>query len=148
MSVSRTGSGDSEGNNMGSTLTGLYYLLELAIVLDYPVIVGLGQIKQPYCISDDDWLHFTSWGRVEGDNMEEFLGLLQMDRFEDAKALMDHDVERMPYLDVRMGKCSGDDGGLLRLVVQNGGRNGEKEVLTTYLDGAHYQVLVPKKAYF
>lgn len=148
MSVSRVGGIDSEGNNIGSTFTGLYYLLELAIVIGYPVISGLGQIKQPYCASDDDWLLFTSWGRVEGEKMEEFLGLLQMDRFEDAKALMSNDVDRIPYLDVRMGKCSGDDGGLLRLVVQKGGRDGEKEVLTTYIDGAHYQVLVPKKAYF
>jgi hypothetical protein len=79
MSVSPARSSyNSEGVNIGTTLTWLYWLLEVVIVAGVPAFMASEATKRPFCEYHDRWYaKEKSLGGVEPAQAENTIGLLQ-----------------------------------------------------------------------
>jgi len=81
---------ESTGTNLGETGTWIYWLIELAIVDITIAAIAYSTAKNPFCENGDQWYkHPEHIGIVNPQCSENFLNLLQNDRFGEAGKLLD-----------------------------------------------------------
>ena len=81
---------ESTGTNLGETGTWIYWLIELAIVDITIAAIAYSTAKNPFCENGDQWYkHPEHIGIVNLQCSENFLNLLQNDRFGEAGKLLD-----------------------------------------------------------
>jgi hypothetical protein len=81
---------ESTGTNLGETGTWIYWLIELAIIDITIAAIAYSTAKNPFCENGDQWYkHPEHIGIVNPQCSENFLNLLQHDRFGEAGKLLD-----------------------------------------------------------
>ncbi|WP_445249737.1 hypothetical protein [Microcoleus sp. OTE_8_concoct_300] len=81
---------ESTGTNLGETGTWIYWLIELAIIDITIAAIAYSTAKNPFCENGDQWYkHPEHIGIVNLQCSENFLNLLQNDRFGEAGKLLD-----------------------------------------------------------
>ena len=81
---------ESTGTNLGETGTWIYWLIELAIIDITIAAIAYSTAKNPFCENGDQWYkHPEHIGIVNPQCSENFLNLLQNDRFGEAGKLLD-----------------------------------------------------------
>lgn len=81
---------ESTGTNLGETGTWIYWLIELAIIDIMIAAIAYSTAKNPFCENGDQWYkHPEHIGIVNPQCSENFLNLLQNDRFGEAGKLLD-----------------------------------------------------------
>lgn len=81
---------ESTGTNLGETGTWIYWLIELAIIDITIAVLAYSTAKNPFCENGDQWYkHPEHIGIVNLQCSENFLNLLQNDRFGEAGKLLD-----------------------------------------------------------
>ena len=80
----------TETTNLGETGTWIYWLIELAIIDITIAAIAYSTAKDPFCENGDQWYkHQEHIGIVNPQCSENFLNLLQNDRFGEAGKLLD-----------------------------------------------------------
>lgn len=80
----------TEITNLGETGTWIYWLIELAIIDITIAAIAYSSAKNPFCENGDQWYkHPEHIGIVNPQSSENFLNLLQNDRFGEAGKLLD-----------------------------------------------------------
>ena len=81
---------ESTGTNLGETGTWIYWLIELAIIDITIAAIAYSTAKNPFCENGDQWYkHPEHIGIVNLQCSENFLNLLQNERFGEAGKLLD-----------------------------------------------------------
>jgi hypothetical protein len=81
---------ESTGTNLGETGTWIYWLIELAIIDITIAAIAYSTAKSPFCENGDQWYKDPEHiGIVNPQYSENFLNLLQNDRFGEAGKLLD-----------------------------------------------------------
>ena len=98
---------ESTGTNLGETGTWIYWLIELAIIDITIAAIAYSTAKNPFCENGDQWYkHPEHIGIVNLQCSENFLNLLQNDRFGEAGKLLDPlQVIHPANLEVCLERC-------------------------------------------
>ncbi len=77
MFISRVGYGSDTGINIGTALTWVYWLFDLAAFAGLPAFMAMEAAGRPFCVYHDRWYEKEkSLGGVEPAQAENVMGLL------------------------------------------------------------------------
>lgn len=139
MDVSSTRSYDNSSSHWGPTITTLYWLVELGMMIGFTVALGFGQAVAPFCEANRDWLQMRVAGYVDRSKADQFLGLVKKGDMAQASTLMQAKVPRGNHVEVKKGRCDEFSEGNLELEYK-AGRN-SKTVGKGKLDPDAYKLL-------
>ncbi len=115
--------------NIGTTLTLLYWLFEVGVMVGIPLFGGMAEAKRPYCEMHDRWYkNPQSLGGIEPANLKETLALLDMSQFNQfGRAL--NPVPPLPGVEIVLEHCPGcqHSSPLLTIKKVKKGSRGRKE---------------------
>jgi hypothetical protein len=149
VSIGRIGRSE---NNIGEVATWIYWLVELSIIQLILVLIAKEVAKQPFCESCDAWYKEEEpIGTVTEALANQFLDLLNNDRFAEAGQLIDYDIivtEASHSLIVKKQISPADSNGDIfikigEIQIDEDGKSNTKEILsgmispTDYLDFKH-----------